>query len=247
MATASDRGWTVNPATVRVPCPGIPLNLHPAVAPLFAELIRRVDAVKGTGFMQSSGGKNVRPVRGYEERYARTKSDELLSNHSWGLAADFRAGTNPMSSVLVTDMPANIRQIAAACGLQWGGNYSGRKDPMHFEFIGTPADARAAVARLTPPPPSATPDFLEALVAQLTDDEKNRFMTFVDNYNRTWNVEQTSKAPGHEGEKVWLADGLMWTEGNTSRAAAASEQLLTEQRKTNELLAKLVVAQGGKP
>lgn len=149
MATASDRGWTVNPTTVRVACPGIPLNLHPAVAPLFAELIRRVDAIKGAGFMQSSGGKNVRPVRGYEERYARTKSDELLSNHSWGLAADFRAGTNPMSTALVTDMPPNIKQIAADCGLQWGGSYSGRKDPMHFEFIGTPAEAAQAVARLT--------------------------------------------------------------------------------------------------
>lgn len=148
MATASDRGWPVNPDTVRVDCPGIPLNLHPAVAPLFAELIRRVDAIKGPGFMQSSGGKNVRPVRGYETRYAQTKSAELLSNHSWGLAADFRAGTNPMSLLLRTDMPPNIKQIAADCGLQWGGSYSGRKDPMHFEFIGTPAEAAQAVAHL---------------------------------------------------------------------------------------------------
>lgn len=180
MATASDRGWTVDPPTVRVSCPGIPLNLHPAVAPLFAELIRRVDAIKGAGFMQSSGGKNVRPVRGYEERYARTKSDELLSNHSWGLAADFRAGTNPMSNVLVTDMPPSIKQIAADCGLQWGGSYSGRKDPMHFEFIGTPADARAAVARLTAPqeddvlkdqsvtnPVSGQPETLDVTIAYM--------------------------------------------------------------------------------
>lgn len=180
MATASDRGWSVNPDTVRVACPGIPLNLHPAVAPLFAELIRRVDAIKGAGFMQSSGGKNVRPVRGYEDRYAITKAHELLSNHSWALAADFRAATNPMSTRLITDMPPNIKQIAAECGLQWGGSYSGRKDPMHFEFIGTPAEARAAIARLTAPqeddvlkdqtvinPISKQPETLDVTVAYL--------------------------------------------------------------------------------
>lgn len=171
MATATARGWSLSPATVRVPCAGIQLNLRPEVAPLFAELIRRVEAIKGPGWMVSAGGYNPRPVRGYELKYASTKSESYLSNHAWGLAADFRAGTNPMSTRLVSDMPPNIKQIAAECGLQWGGSYAGRKDPMHFEFVGTPAEARAAVARLNPPQPQED-DLTPEQAQQLADIHK---------------------------------------------------------------------------
>lgn len=181
MATASDQGWPLNPATVRVACPGIPLNLHPAVAPLFAELIRRIDAVKGAGFMQSSGGKNVRAVRGYEDRYARLlkrgaveAAEELLSNHSWALAGDFRAGTNPQRANGPTDMPANTAQICADISphLSWGGSWGGsRRDPMHFEYLGTPAQAAADVARLTAPTQEDDLDANQAKMLQEIHDE----------------------------------------------------------------------------
>jgi len=199
MATASARGWPINPATVRVPCPGIPLNLHPAVAPLFAALIARIDAIKGPGFMQSSGGKNVRPVRGYEDRYAQTKSVELLSNHSWALAADFRAATNPMSTRLITDMPANTSAIAASCGLQWGGDYAGRKDPMHFEFMGTPAQAAAAVAALNPD--------TGRLFKTLNPQEEQEVLRAARAINRAIDTQLPSKV---DGTKLWLTDFVLW-------------------------------------
>lgn len=62
------------------------------------------------------------------------------SNHSFGAAIDINEKTNPYQSPLVTDMyPPAARAMAKKWGLRWGGGYSGKKDPMHFEFAGAPA------------------------------------------------------------------------------------------------------------
>lgn len=57
-----------------------------------------------------------------------------LSNHSFGCAIDlspgtngFRTGKGTISSIVVD---AFKRQ-----GARWGGDYKGRTDPMHFEFV----------------------------------------------------------------------------------------------------------------
>lgn len=65
------------------------------------------------------------------------------SNHSWGLALDINAPKNPYGSTLVTDMPAWMPELWARYGFRWGGAYSGVKDAMHYEFMGTPAEAAA--------------------------------------------------------------------------------------------------------
>lgn len=65
------------------------------------------------------------------------------SNHSWGLALDVNAPRNPQSSTFRSDMPVWLPKLWWDYKFFWGGWYSGTKDPMHFEFLGTPADARA--------------------------------------------------------------------------------------------------------
>lgn len=85
------------------------------------------------------------------------------SNHSWGLAVDINAPSNPYTSPLVTDMPGWMPDLWNAYGFRWGGDYSGSKDAMHYEFMGSVADAanetnRARAAGLggggsTPTPP----------------------------------------------------------------------------------------------
>jgi hypothetical protein len=70
------------------------------------------------------------------------------SNHSWGLAVDLNAPSNPMFDELITDMPAWMPALWKAWGFGWGGDWQGTKDPMHYEFMGSPDTARTLIDRL---------------------------------------------------------------------------------------------------
>lgn len=86
------------------------------------------------------------------------------SNHAWALAIDINWQSNPFTSPLRTDIPEWYRFTWNRYGFAWGGNYSGKKDAMHFEFMGTPAQLQRALdlARkeigdvVAPPPPPVT-------------------------------------------------------------------------------------------
>lgn len=90
------------------------------------------------------------------------------SNHSWGLAVDINAPTNPMGPVLITDMPGWMPDLWNAYGFRWGGDYRTRPDAMHYEFMGSIADAsrHTAIAiknqlgeiRKPKPPPDPEPE-----------------------------------------------------------------------------------------
>jgi len=69
-------------------------------------------------------------------------------------------------------------------------------------------------------------DWLEDLVASLTDDEKGRFMRFVDNYNRTWDEKQPSKV---DGTPIWLAEAAMFQEANVSKIVGLLERLVAKE------------------
>lgn len=65
------------------------------------------------------------------------------SNHSWGLAVDINAPSNPYKyPPVVTDMPDWMPDLWNAYGFRWGGDYSsGKVDAMHYEFMGSAQDA----------------------------------------------------------------------------------------------------------
>lgn len=63
------------------------------------------------------------------------------SNHSWGLAFDLNAPKNPYTTSGNHDIPAWVYALFRAYGFGVGADYSGAKDWMHFEFMGTPSDA----------------------------------------------------------------------------------------------------------
>ena len=80
---------------------------------------------------------NIRPIRGYEQRYfaARKSGDieaamDLLSTHAWGMAIDVNAAWNRLGS------KPTLSDGFVACftdaGFTWGGTFR-RKDGMHFE------------------------------------------------------------------------------------------------------------------
>lgn len=69
------------------------------------------------------------------------------SNHSWGLAVDINAPSNPYTSPLRTDMPPWMPKLWNAYGFRWGGDYTGAKDAMHYEYMGSVTDAANDTAR----------------------------------------------------------------------------------------------------
>lgn len=72
-----------------------------------------------------SGSYNYRPIRG----------SSRLSCHAFGAAVDFDAERLPLGHVEpVAEMPEEIVAIFKSEGFFWGGDYTGRKDPMHFQL-----------------------------------------------------------------------------------------------------------------
>lgn len=87
---------------------------------------------------------------GYSYRDVKGSTD--LSNHAGGYAIDVDAPSHPLGAVgtFTPAQVATIHAILAELGgvVRWGGDYSGRKDEMHFEVVGTPAQVAAVAARL---------------------------------------------------------------------------------------------------
>ena len=111
---------------------GVKLPVHQDIAFIVAHLCaeterRGYDLVPGWCW-----GFACRPIRG----------SSSPSNHSWGLAVDLNAPKNPMGSKLITNMPNWMVGLWEAHMFRWGGKYKSRPDAMHYEFMGTPADAK---------------------------------------------------------------------------------------------------------
>lgn len=64
-----------------------------------------------------------------------------LSTHSWGIAIDINPDRNPYQlgnwGDPQTDIPPNIVDIFRQYGFQWGGDWAGQRDAMHFEWYGS--------------------------------------------------------------------------------------------------------------
>lgn len=147
MSDAAARGWGPGWPTPRVKDMAwitvrgvtVPNGVHRDLAPLVSWLL---EETLRRGYPLKPGwcwGYACRPIAG----------STRASNHSWGLAVDLNAPTNPMRSPLRTDMPSWMVKLWEDHGFRWGGRYSGTPDSMHYEFMGSPHDARAASARVT--------------------------------------------------------------------------------------------------
>jgi len=139
--SAEDRGWGP-------PCPsdqivsfragGRQFNVHRKVAAIFQAFVTEL---VDRGYRIDAGQLDD---WSYACRHIANDPNRPWSNHAWGLAIDINSLANPMTSPLTTDMPAWVRDADALMqkyGLRWGGTFSTTPDPMHFEFMLTPADA----------------------------------------------------------------------------------------------------------
>ena len=212
MATAESRGWGPGwPTDNRKKCGwadggGVRLLVRAEIVELVSILLEQT--VRGgyqlDAVADDDWGYASRPIRG----------TSTPSNHSWGLAVDLNAASNPMGSELVTDMPAWMVGMWTACGFRWGGAYSGRKDAMHYEYMGRPSDVArdtTTARRLAGQPSITTGDEMSAAeVAQITTaigalgvqvlDLRKRIdgiapKTLVDTGGRAARVDATASVP----------------------------------------------------
>jgi hypothetical protein len=64
----------------------------------------------------------------------RMKGGNSWSVHSWGMAIDFNAATNPFGPELITDFSDEFIKCFTQAGMEWGGSWSGNKDAMHYQL-----------------------------------------------------------------------------------------------------------------
>lgn len=93
-------------------------------------------------------GYAERPIRGGVE----------LSNHASGTAIDLNAPRHPLGTQPSANFSASqigeIRRLLSLTGgaIRWGGDYTGRKDPMHFEIVASEARCATVLKSLTNSP-----------------------------------------------------------------------------------------------
>jgi len=112
---------------------------HKAMVP---KLSHAICLLITTGYIDElktwDGCFNIRPMRGYEQRYMQlidqgetAQAMDLLSMHAWGLAIDVNASWNRLGAE-PTLTPGFVKCFTDA-GFDWGGKWK-RKDGMHFQL-----------------------------------------------------------------------------------------------------------------
>jgi hypothetical protein len=178
--SANDRSLIVS---YDVPGGRIALRRGPA-GELLAEAVRRWHHEVERLVWPGVWGYAERPIRG---------STTVLSNHAAGLGADCNApahplGTNPAANMTPAEIAAVRRIVAESDGcLRWGGDYTGRKDPMHLEIVRDEASCARVLARwrgasapaVAPARPASGADGLPTLSHGQTSDAVRRLQAFL--------------------------------------------------------------------
>ena len=208
----SQNGWSANDRGVvsRRMVPGTEVGLTvrngPAgdllleVASLFDRFVQDIDNARGA---LDDWAYAERPIRGGSD----------LSNHASGTAIDLNATKWPLgkeaSVNLNGDQIAKVRSIVAATGgvVRWGGDYRGRKDPMHFEINDgkTEEDCRRALDALrgssTPAGPYVkTSEALPFLTVGNRGPSVRALQAWINGHN--WTPDIICKPDGDFGPKT---------------------------------------------
>ncbi len=113
----------------------IRVTMRKELVPLWEILFAIADKHKYPTWAQRNG-ENWGPW-GYENRAVSGTSTP--SGHSMALSVDINAPNNPYSTAWQSDMPPALVADYEACGMYWGGRYTGRYDPMHYGYCFPPS------------------------------------------------------------------------------------------------------------
>ena len=104
-------------------------KIVPALTEIFNEVWAKCDndqhKVDVTGISDFGGCFNIRNIAGSNN----------WSNNSWACALDLSPSTNGFRQDASTTISNVVIDAFKRQGARWGGDYHGRKDPMHFEFV----------------------------------------------------------------------------------------------------------------
>lgn len=132
---------------------GLRIPIHKELAPLAALCMDLTEAM----------GYDIKPGQTWGFAYRPISGTKVPSNHSKGTAIDINAPANPYASaawherngnVVIhghrrkTDIPVKVFDFWKSQGFTLGVDYTTKPDPMHFEFLGTVAEARKKYADL---------------------------------------------------------------------------------------------------
>lgn len=127
----SQNGWKANDRSLvaSYAVPGGKIAIRKGdVATVLVYVAKRFDSEVENLIWPGNWGYAERPIRG----------GSSLSNHASGTAIDLNAPRHPLGKqgTFSKSQVKKIKKILADCGgvIRWGGNYSGRKDEMHFEI-----------------------------------------------------------------------------------------------------------------
>ncbi|GAA5035989.1 hypothetical protein GCM10023258_38470 [Terrabacter aeriphilus] len=251
-AATSQNGWPAGSSST------VPLATLSVGAATFPAGVRRGDVHVVLGYVARRFDSEVEAlVKGWcwGHSYRPISGSTTLSNHSSGTAIDLNAPRHPLgkSGTFTAAQRSRIRAILTSCNgvVRWGGDYSGRKDEMHFEINVRPGDARlAALAKRiggsgggtpTPAPIAWTTVKRGASGFRVTAIQhllraRGQSLTVDGSFGPTTQGKVVAfqrstglSADGVVGPKTWSALVVTVKRGSTGQAVVAAQKLLTHR------------------
>lgn len=159
----SQNGWSASPSKgaigiVDAKVPGTNIN--------FPQGVKSGDVETVLMYVAEQFHKNVEPLKDgwcWGFHYKQIEGSQTLSNHASGTAIDLNAPEHPIgkSGTFSSKQVTAIRKILAYCGgaVRWGGDYTQRKDEMHFEIVKNAAEVKKLADKIrndkkVPKPPA---------------------------------------------------------------------------------------------
>jgi len=142
-AATSQNGWTAGTSSQ------IPLSSLAVGAATFPAGVRTGDVYTVLRYVAVQFNATVEALYSpgcWGHNYREISGSTSLSNHASGTAIDCNAPDHPLGAAgtFSSGQVSAIRAILSRCNgvVRWGGDYSSRKDEMHFEINVAPGDSR---------------------------------------------------------------------------------------------------------